>query len=720
MFGRIGRFSVNRPVLVLAAWIVAAVALIALAPSMGTTRDQEDFLPSHYESVRADKIQEESFPQQESAAAILVFQRSDGERLTDADKATVTKVTGALDGKRYETFKDIVTSPETVSENGKVALANAYSTEKDLGADPVLDSVKKLRADAGDLLEGTGLKLGVTGLAAQTLDANEATGDTDAMIMMATLLLIVLLLGIIFRSPLIALLPVVLIFVVFLMAQGLISTASSLFDLTADSDNGAILIVVLFGVGTDYILFLLFRYREHLRSGLAPKEALVSGVSRVGETIASAAGAVIVAFLALLLSTMGSMRALGPSLAISVALALAAALTLVPAAFSLLGTKAFWPSKAWQHTPRNRLGHRIGTATSRRPKLVAAVSGGVLVLLALSSIGFKAEYDASSSLPTSLESVQAVKDMEKAFAAGESDPSLVYVKSREGGALEPSVLEAFREDIAAVRGVDQVSEATLNPRKDVARYDVVLSHRPASGQAIDLVSGTLRDTVHAQAPKGTEAAVGGTTAVFADIRDAVNRDYRVVFPAAGLAIALILGLLLRSVVAPLYLIVAVSLGFGATLGSTVLLFQQLQDASGLLFMLPIIVYLFVVAIGTDYNILLVARLREEMGRGRTPAEATRLAVTHSAPTIGAAAVILAGTFGVLMLADNSMLQQMGFAVAFGILLTAFVMALLLVPTVTTLLGARAWWPSRNTGSAHSPAVSDPDGDANPTAERVRV
>ncbi len=158
--------------------------------------------------------------------------------------------------------------------------------------------MKKLREDAGHLLKGTDLKLGVTGTAAQTLDANEATGDTDAMIMMATLLLIVVLLGVIFRSPLIAFLPVVLIFLVFMMAQGLISTASSLFDLKADSDNGAILIVVLFGVGTDYILFLLFRYREHLRSGQAPKEALASGVSRVGETIASAAGAVIVAFLA--------------------------------------------------------------------------------------------------------------------------------------------------------------------------------------------------------------------------------------------------------------------------------------------------------------------------------------------------------------------------------------------------------------------------------------
>ncbi len=136
MFGRIGRFSVNRPVLVLVSWVVAAIALIALAPSMGTSRDQEDFLPSHYESVRAGRIQEKSFPQQESAAAILVFQRSDGGPLTGADKDAVSRVTKTLDGKHYDTFKSVTGSPEAVSKNGKVALANAYSTEKDLGAIP--------------------------------------------------------------------------------------------------------------------------------------------------------------------------------------------------------------------------------------------------------------------------------------------------------------------------------------------------------------------------------------------------------------------------------------------------------------------------------------------------------------------------------------------------------------------------------------------------------
>jgi RND superfamily putative drug exporter len=171
----------------------------------------------------------------------------------------------------------------------------------------------------------------------------------------------------------------------------------------------------------------------------------------------------------------------------------------------------------------------------------------------------------------------------------------------------------------------------------------------------------------------------------------------------------ILGLLLRSLVAPIYLMVAVGLGFTATLGSTVLLFQNIQGENGLMFMLPIIVYLFVVAIGTDYNILMVARLREETRRGHTPREAARLAVTRSAPTIAAAAVILAGTFGVLVLADNSMLRQMGFAVAFGILLTGFVMAILLVPAITSMLRHAAWWP----GHQDSPASRPPTANEEP-------
>lgn len=351
MFGRIGRFSVHRPWLVVALWVIAAVGLAILAPPLKSSTDQADFLPSHYESVRVTKLQEQAFPQHETAAAILVYQRSDGGKLSDADKAAVAKVTTGFQDEKYKTFKSVVTTPEAVSKDGKVALANVYLTKKDVYNEDTQQSIKDLRADRDKLLKGTSLKVDVTGPSASALDSVESSGDTDAMIMMATLVLIIVLLGAIFRSPLIALMPVLMILVMFIMAQGLIATASDWFGLEADSSVSAILIVVLFGVGTDYMLFLLFRYREHLRKGQQPKEALVDAVTRVGETIASAAGAVIVAFLALVLSTMGSMRAMGPSLAISVAVTLVAALTLVPAVFSLLGTKAFWPSKAWKKAP---------------------------------------------------------------------------------------------------------------------------------------------------------------------------------------------------------------------------------------------------------------------------------------------------------------------------------------------------------------------------------
>ncbi|MFJ3928185.1 MMPL family transporter [Streptomyces sp. NPDC090022] len=691
MFGRIGRFAVLRPWVTISAWLVAAVALAALAPQLKSTSDQAEFLPSHYESVQAARAQERAFPQNEQPAAVAVFQRTDRKALTEADKAAVAKAAAGLQDKGLPKIKAVTSSPEAVSANGEIALAQVLASVKD-PYDPELgESVEKLREEARSLLAGTDLTVGLTGAAASAVDAKEASGDTDAMIMSATLVLIVVLLLVIFRSPLIAILPVVVISLAFMVATGLISTAAELGGLKADASISAILIVVLFGVGTDYILFLLFRYREQLRGGQDPKQAMISAVALVGETITSAAAAVVVAFLALLLSTMGMLRAMGPSLAISVAVALVAGLTLVPAVFSLLGTKAFWPSKAWRKEPRNALAGSIGSVAAKRPGIVAGVTAAVLAVLAVGALGFQPKFDTDSSLPQDLESVTAMKDLQRGFAAGQTDPTAVFLEKRDGTALDPAQLEAFGAALK-IEGVGQVSPARTGANGAVAQYSVVLEYRPTEDKALDLVAGPLRDAAHRAAPEGTRALVGGTSAVLGDISTAVSRDYTVVFPAAGLAIMLILGLLLRSVVAPLYLMASVALGFAATLGATVWVFQEGAGEQGLLFTLPVIVYLFVVAIGTDYNILMVSRLREEIGAGRAPREAVRRAVTASAPTITAAAIILAGTFGVLMLAKNSMLQQMGFAVAFGILLTAFIMALLLVPTLTSLLGHRAWWP----------------------------
>lgn len=716
MFGRVGRSAVRHPWLTILVWVIAAMGTAALAPPLKPVSDQAEFLPSHYESVRAGELQERAFPQQEQPASVMVFRRDDNGKLTEADLADVQKVAAGLDKAGLDKIKKVETSPQAVSPNREIALASIVATTKDPYNADLLDSIKEMREEAKPLLEGTSLHMGITGASATTLDTLESSGDTDAMIMMATLVLIIVLLAAIFRSPLIAILPVLVITLVFVVATGLISTAAEFGGFQADSSIGSILIVVLFGVGTDYILFLLFRYREFLRRGQEPKEAMGEAVARVGETIASAAGAVIAAFLALLLSSLGMLRAMGPSLAISVAVTLLAALTLVPAVFSLLGAKAFWPSKAWRKEPRHGLAARTASLTARRPGLVAAASGGLLAVLAAGVFNLNTVFDNAGSLPKNLESVQAAEVLERGFSAGQTDPTQVFLEAKDGGKLERSQVTAYEKELSAA-GLGQVTPAVINPEGDVAQLGVVLKHKPDSTQAIDVVSGPLRDAAHEAAPEGTRVLVGGTSAVLADIQHATNRDYSVVFPAAGIAIMVILGLLLRSVVAPWYLMLAVGLGFAATLGSTVWLFQSLMGEAGLPFTLPVIVYLFVVAIGTDYNILVVARLREEVKRGNAPAQAVRQAITHSASTIGTAAVILAGTFGVLLLAQNSMLQQMGFAVAFGILLTAFVMALLLVPAVTTLLGHRTWWPGRVTPDTAPEATPEPPAQEPALAQR---
>jgi RND superfamily putative drug exporter len=247
-------------------------------------------------------------------------------------------------------------------------------------------------------------------------------------------------------------------------------------------------------------------------------------------------------------------------------------------------------------------------------------------------------------------------------------------------------------DRIAVDGVGNVGAPLFTQAGDTASFSVLLDSAPESDRALKIVGGTLRDTAHSAAPHGTTALVGGITSVFVDIRAAMNRDYSVVFPVAALAIMLILGLMLRSLVAPIYLMLSVGLGFVATLGATTLIFQDIRGETGLIFLLPLIMYMFVVALGTDYNILMMSRLREEARDGLAPRSALAMAIRHTGPTIAAAGVILAGSFAVLLLAGNSLLSQMGFAIAFGILVAAFAMATFFTPPITALIGHAAWWP----------------------------
>jgi RND superfamily putative drug exporter len=692
VFGALGRLATRHPWWVLIGWIVASVLIIVTAPKLSSTADQSEFLPSKYESIRAAQLQTEAFPQQTGVGALVVFDRADGKPLTEADTAEIQRIVGELDGKVDSVFSGVTAQPP--SQNKLVQLAVVGIAKDKSPYDPdAIDAAKSLREDAHAAVKGTDLDVGVTGAAAQALDSQDASAKAEAIVGLTTFGLILLLMVLIFRSVILAVFPLIVIGLVSQVAVGLIGAANKVFDLKTDSSIQVILIVVLFGIGTDYILFFLFRYRERLRIGEDHKTAISQGVSRAGEAILSAGGAVIVSFMALVLSSLGIFKSIGPALAIAVAVTVVAALTLVPAVVSLLGTRIFWPSKSWQKEPEYARFGAIGASLGRRPGMYAAASGLVLAVLALFAFGFNPNFDlGDSGAPKTVESAVALQTLEKGFPPGATDPTVVLLHSTDGKPLTEEETTAFGADLAKADGVGQVAPPQLSPDNLTASYQVVLDSDPTSDAALSAIKGPVRDAAHSSAPEGTEALVGGTTSVFADFQKAMNRDYAIVFPVAAVVIAIILALLLRSLVAPWYLMASVGLGFGATLGAAVLLFQQIKGEDGLIFLLPIYIYLFVVALGTDYNILMIARLREEAREGKDARGAAAEAVKHAGPTVAAAGLILSGTFASLMLGGNSLLVALGFSISFGIFVAAFVMAMFFTPALTALIGHAAWWP----------------------------
>lgn len=698
MFAALGRFVTRFRWFVIGAWLLLAVLVTSTAPALESTQDNAEFLPDHYESIQALQLQEEKFSDAFSPGAILVIEREDGDALSADDQAEVAALAEELAPELgAKTFQQMVIAQgedgqPNLSEDGTVMFAVIPLADGATGYDTqAIDDAEDLRDSIEDLTGGSDLRVQATGAVPQSLDSQKSSEDTLLIVGVATVVLIVGLLALIFRSVLICVLPLVVVGIVSMIATGAIAWANDIFDLKADASVEQILVVVLYGVGTDYILFFLFRHRERLRQGAAVKDSVVHSLDRAGEAIASAGGAVIVAFLALVLSSLSIFRAIGPALAIAVFVTLVAALTLVPAIVSLLGKALFWPSKSWQKEPKHGTFIRFGKLVGQRPGVTALVSGGAMTVLAIFALSFNPSFDFNSSLPKGVESTEAMETFQERFSAGAAEPVPVLVDA-EGADVTEEQLTAFGAALGDAEGVDSVAGPLPSEDGTAFQYYLTLADDPVSDAAQDHVEGPIRDAAHDAAPDGTEAYVGGTPGIFADMSKAMARDYKVVFPVAAAVILLILALLLRSLVAPWFLMAAVGLGFAATLGITVIAFQNIGGEAGLIFMLPIYIYLFVTALGTDYNILMIARLREEAREGRDPHSAAEQAVTHAGPTIAAAGVILAGTFASLMLGGNTLIVSMGFALAVGILIVSFVMSMFFTPALTSLLGHAAWWP----------------------------
>lgn len=702
MFKSIGRAVVRHPWWTIGIWVVVGAALVALAPTVKPSSDQSDFLPDKYEAVQAVELQEKAFPQANGETALVVVTRKDGGKLTDEQQQKVEALATKLHDAKLKHVTEV--APQMVSPNGKVQTLNVQFNTKDF--EKLEHPVEQIRDEIKDN-KIPELNARLTGNAATTTDSTKAVEEGDKITFLATIVVIFVLLLITFRSIVAALMPIFTVMLVMVVAGSIINIVIKLFDLKGDQTTTSMLPIVLFGVGTDYILFLLFRYRERLRMGEDKKLAMANSVHKVGEVIASAAGAVIIAFTALVLAQLSFLRVMGPSMAIAVGTALVASLTLIPAIVSLIGPKIFWPSKSWKAEPKHTISHKIGRSLARRPGVFAIGSLVVLVGLGIGMFSYSPSYDMAPA-PKGTESATGIEDMRKGFPPGALDATQILVRSTNGQAVTDADVAEVKSTLEKTDGVGSVrdfdAETGLSKDKTVAMLELELANQPTSDKAMDDVRNIIRPAAHAAAPEGTQVLVGGITSVFVDLNSSMNRDYTVVFPVAGVLIAIILAFLLRSLVSPLYLIVAVVLTFAATIGGSVFYFTDVKDHSGLLFFMPLVVYLFVVALGTDYNILTIARLREEAQAGNPPQQAAENAFVKVAPVVASAGLILAGSFATFLLAKAEVMQEMGTSVAMGIALAAFVMSLFLVPAITRLLGHKAWWPGHGDMPKHGEAV----------------
>ncbi|MEU5686273.1 multidrug transporter [Streptomyces venezuelae] len=705
MIRKLTSFSTRHRWLTVIVWTVLGAALSVVGNSMMydvTDSQAGDFLPKKYDSAVALRIAEEDFGTKPDPNALTVLvARDDGGKLTPADQRRIAGTAADLGRER-------VTAPEPEplmkdhSQTPRVS-PGAVSPDKSFRlltvsldgnpTDPGLQDVyKKFRDRAEKEFATADLRVGFTGGIASTVDDMDAEETTGKVVSTLTMGLIVLLNVLVFRSLAAAFVPLIAVALIGGVASGAVVGAAKLFAIDLDSSTPSLIGVVLLGIGIDYFLFLMFRFREQLRNHPEQnaRAAAAETTGRVGGAITSAALTIVAAFATLGLASFGQFRVLGPAIAISVLVMLLASLTLMPALLAVFGRGMFWPARAWKKQHTGGIAARLGDAVSSRPLRHAVGSLVLLGALGAGAVGIKMSYDQQGAHETA--AVRTAEQISRSLPAGVSDPHSVYVRSTNGAAIEPGSLTEMTRSLTKAEGVGEVGKPVLNKDRTAARVDLFLSVESDTQKARDLVSGPVRETAARTAPEGTKAYVTGTAAVFADISTAVEKDLRLVFPVAALLIAVILFLLLRSLLAPVVLMIAVGLGFVATLGASTLLFQHGLDRPGVSFTLPLVLFLFVVALGTDYNILITDRIREEMAKPVSARQAVAQAVRHTAPAIATAGIVLAGSFA--SLAASPATQEIGFATGLGIILSSLVLSLVLVPALATMLGRGLWWPRR--------------------------
>jgi RND superfamily putative drug exporter len=690
--------------LVIAAWIIAVIVLAPLGGKLGdvTTDDTESFLPKGAESTEVQRVLKDRFADGETSTGLIVYRRAGG--LTAADRAVIARDARRVDRALPVAAPALVpftrgAPPDLVSPAGDVAYT-VITVPTDF--DKAAQWGKDIRSAVGDGQGGR--EVYVTGDLGLNADFEEVFGSLDAKLLGATVVLVLVLLGAIYRAPLIALIPIVVVGLAYLMASGFIYLYAKSGE-SVNSNSTAILIVLMFGVGTDYCLLLVSRYREELRRTQDKHVAMQRALGRAGPAVLASGCTVIAAMLVLLLADTGSTKSLGPVAAIGVASVLLAGLTVLPALLTAAGRGGFWPrSTTVSFDPEataavhRGLWWRVGDRVLRRPGLTLVTTAGFFAVATCGLLAYQEDYSIGGFFKKDVDSVTGFEVLGRALPPGALGPTAVLVE-RQDAAVTGADVAAVRRRVQGVDGVASISrEALRSADGRIARLDVTFRDDPYSDAALKRVD-TLRNRLDDLGP-GVTALVGAGSAIQADFNESAARDLRIIVPVALLVIAVILGLLLEAIVAPVVLIATVMASFFGTLGLSVFFFIEILGDKGVDASLPTYAFIFLVALGIDYTIFLMSRVREE-AREHGTREGVLRALAATGPVITSAGIILAGTFSVLMTLPVTFAFNLGFMVAIGILLDTFIVRTLMVPAAVELLGDRIWWPSTARGGRHA-------------------
>ncbi|WFE31358.1 MMPL family transporter [Micromonospora sp. WMMD975] len=679
--GRRGKYAV------LVLWLVLLSVAGPLAVKLGEAQDNSTLgaLPAGVESSRAAQRVEAAFPDSRRQLAIAVYVRDGG--LTAADRARADADRAAFAGYA----EGGVVSPPVPSADGRALLFSLpVSVDEDRRAEVVSAMKERLAEDVP-----SGLRTALTGDAAAESDVFDAFGGMDGALLLATAVTVALLLLVTYRSPVLWLVPLIAVGVANQLAAGTVYLLARHAGLAVDFQSQTILTVLVFGVGVDYALLLIARYREELRRHADRHAAMATALRRSYSAICASAATVALGLLCLLAADLPATRGLGPVGAVGIVAALLAMTTLLPALLVLLGRWVFWPfvpryapgADADDRAADHGVWRRIAGPVGRRPRLVWVGTTAALLVLTLGIGNLSLGLPDDESFTTEVGSVTGQRLIADHYPGGSAAPVEVVAAADAADRVVAAV--------GRVPGVSDVNEPQRSADGRWVRVTTVLTDAPDSAAARDTVT-RLRDAVHAV--PGAEALVGGRTAMLIDERRTVDRDNRVVIPLVLAVVLVILVLLLRALVAPLLLMASVILTYAAAMGAAGLLLGALGHPH-LFVGIPLQAFLFLVALGVDYTIFLMTRAREETALIGHRAGVLR-ALTVTGGVITSAGVVLAATFGALLVLPLVPSVQTGVIVGVGILLDTFLVRSLLIPALTLDLGVRTWWPGR---LAHRPA-----------------